>query len=161
MSRGKANGRTGGQVANAGHPEWPAAKVEMWDLARIREYEANPRTHPEAQLELLARSMREDGVTMPILVDETGVIIAGHGRIRAAAMNGFAQYPVVVARGWSEEQKLPGQSLLQCQASRRRDDKAPLSSHRDRCQLRGRGGSPLAVVRRKASHTGIHRPDVR
>jgi ParB-like chromosome segregation protein Spo0J len=49
--------------------------------------------------------MLTDGVTMPILVDEAGIIIAGHGRLLAAERNGFAQYPVVVARGWTEEQK--------------------------------------------------------
>lgn len=49
--------------------------------------------------------MRDDGVTMPILVDEAGVIIAGHGRRLAAAKNGFEEYPVVIARGWTEERK--------------------------------------------------------
>jgi len=84
---------------------WPAAKVEMWPLGRILPYERNPRTHPDAQLELLAQSMRDDGVTTPILVDEDGVVIAGHGRLQAAQFNEFARYPVVVARGWDEARK--------------------------------------------------------
>lgn len=84
---------------------WPASKVQMRPLSWIKEYEANPRSHPPAQIDLLARSMRDDGVTMPILVDEDGVIIAGHGRRMAAMQNGFGEYPVVIARGWSEEQK--------------------------------------------------------
>lgn len=86
-------------------PDWPATRVEMWKLARIKPYEKNPRTHPPAQIEQLARDMRDDGVTMPILVDENGVIIAGHGRILAAQKNGFEEYPVVIARGWTEERK--------------------------------------------------------
>ena len=86
-------------------PQWPAAKVEMWKLDRIKHYPKNPRTHPQDQLDKLAASMRDDGVTMPILVDEAGEIIAGHGRALAAAANGFEEYPVVVARGWSEEKK--------------------------------------------------------
>jgi hypothetical protein len=84
---------------------WPATKIEMRPLSWIREYPGNPRTHPPAQIELLASSMREDGVTAPILVDEGGVILAGHGRRLAALQNGYMEYPVVVARGWSEEKK--------------------------------------------------------
>jgi hypothetical protein len=84
---------------------WPASKVEMRPLSWIKEYEANPRSHPPAQIDLLAKSMRDEGVTMPILVDEGGVIIAGHGRRRAAMQNRYDEYPVVIARGWSEDQK--------------------------------------------------------
>jgi ParB-like chromosome segregation protein Spo0J len=42
---------------------------------------------------------------MPILVDELGSIIAGHGRVRAGELLGLDQVPVMVARGWTEAQK--------------------------------------------------------
>lgn len=84
---------------------WPAAKITMWAIDKIKSYPHNPRTHPPAQIELIARSMKEDGVTAPILIDEKGVIIYGHGRLAAARQCGFKQYPVAVARGWSEAQK--------------------------------------------------------
>src|SRR5690242_14602463 len=42
---------------------------------------------------------------MPVLVDEDGGMIAGHGRVLAAAKLGLKTIPVVVARGWSEEEK--------------------------------------------------------
>lgn len=61
-------------------PDWPASKVEMWPISRIKPYPHNARTHSDEQIALLARSMTDEGVTMPILVDEGGVIIAGHGR---------------------------------------------------------------------------------
>lgn len=86
-------------------PDWPAATVTMWPLRKIKPYPTNPRTHPEAQVALLAKSMLDEGVTMPILVDEAGVVIAGHGRLQAAQRNAFEEYPVVVARGWTEKQK--------------------------------------------------------
>src|SRR6266576_4237804 len=85
--------------------KWPARKVEMWPLAKLKTYDRNPRTHSNDQVILLAQSMKEDGVTTPILIDEKGVIIAGHGRLLAARRNGFDRYPVVIARGWSEEKK--------------------------------------------------------
>lgn len=84
---------------------WPASKVTLWPLEKIKPYPSNPRTHPPAQIALLAASMKTEGVTMPILVDEDGVIIAGHGRLLGAQQNEFKKYPVVIARGWSEEQK--------------------------------------------------------
>jgi hypothetical protein len=40
-----------------------------------------------------------------MLVAEDGTIIAGHGRLMAAAQLGMAEVPVMVARGWSEEDR--------------------------------------------------------
>jgi hypothetical protein len=77
----------------------------MWNLADIVPYDRNPRMHSDEQVGLIAQSMLEDGVTAPILVDEHGVIIYGHGRRLAAAKNGFVRYPVVQAIGWSENKK--------------------------------------------------------
>lgn len=84
---------------------WPASRVEMWALDRIIPYDKNPRQHSAEQIDLLAKSMKDDGVIAPILTDEKGVIIYGHGRRLAAAKNKFKEYPVVVARGWSDEKK--------------------------------------------------------
>jgi ParB-like chromosome segregation protein Spo0J len=41
---------------------------------------------------------------MPILADETGLVL-GHGRLMAAKQLGYLTVPVVVARGWTENQK--------------------------------------------------------
>lgn len=101
-ARSQAGGGSGGDL---GPESWPASKVELWALDRIKPYGRNPKVHPEAQIELIAASMREDGVTAPILVDEAGVIIYGHGRRQAALRNGYDAYPVVQAVGWTEERK--------------------------------------------------------
>src|SRR6266446_5261288 len=42
---------------------------------------------------------------MPVLVDKEGVLIAGHGRVAAAPRAEVTSIPVIVARGWSEEEK--------------------------------------------------------
>ena len=42
---------------------------------------------------------------MPALVDEEGVLIVGHGRVAAAPRAEVTSIPVIVARGWSEEEK--------------------------------------------------------
>src|SRR3954452_9724993 len=42
---------------------------------------------------------------MPVLADEAGGVISGDARIGAAAKLGLTSIPVIVARGWSEEEK--------------------------------------------------------
>lgn len=83
----------------------PADRVERWSLAKLTPFARNARTHSPAQVDQIAASMREWGWTNPILVDETGQIIAGHGRLAAAQKLGLADAPVMVASGWTEAQK--------------------------------------------------------
>jgi ParB-like chromosome segregation protein Spo0J len=64
----------------------------------------NARTHSEAQVDQIAAAIREWGWTTPILVTETGTIIAGHGRVRAARKLGLTDVPVMIATGWSKAQ---------------------------------------------------------
>jgi hypothetical protein len=82
-----------------------ADRVERWPLARIRESARNPRAHSPEQVDAIAASMREFGWTIPLLVDESGELIAGHGRLRAARELGAEDAPVLVAKGWTEAQK--------------------------------------------------------
>jgi DNA modification methylase len=84
---------------------WPADAIERRALVSLVPYARNARTHSEVQIAQIAASIREWGWTMPVLVDEAGMIIAGHGRVLAAARLGLGEVPVVVARGWSEAQK--------------------------------------------------------
>lgn len=85
--------------------DWPADHVERWSIERLVPYARNARTHSDAQVAQLAASIREWGWTVPVLVDETGMLIAGHGRILAARKLGLTEAPVMIARGWSEAQK--------------------------------------------------------
>jgi hypothetical protein len=84
---------------------WPAEKPELWALDDIKPCDRNPRTHPEKQIELLAALMKKYGVDQPIVVDENGVILKGHGRRLAAQAAGFVEFPVVVNRGLSDNDK--------------------------------------------------------
>jgi DNA modification methylase len=52
----------------------------------------------------IAASIRQWGWTTPVLVDEAGSIIAGHGRVLAARTLGIADVPTMVAAGWSAAQ---------------------------------------------------------
>ena len=85
--------------------EWPGDKVERRPVADLIPYARNARTHSDAQVAQIAASVTEWGWTSPILVDEAGSIIAGHGRVMAARKLGLTDVPVMVATGWSEAQK--------------------------------------------------------
>jgi len=84
---------------------WPADKVERRPLADLIPYARNARTHSDDQVAQLAASMKEWGFTVPILIDETGEIIAGHGRVLAARKLGLESVPTMTAVGWSEAKK--------------------------------------------------------
>lgn len=106
---------------------WPADQIERRKIGKIRAFKNNPRTHSESQVHQIAASMLQFGWTIPVLVDETDGLIAGHGRLLAAAllvkgtlpigkddrgniiqadpMPEYGDVPCLVARGWSEAQK--------------------------------------------------------
>lgn len=85
--------------------QWPADHVERRPIDSLIPYARNSRTHSAEQVAQIAASMKEWGFTNPILVDEGGVIIAGHGRVLAAQKLGLKEVPVMVASGWTEGQK--------------------------------------------------------
>ena len=84
---------------------WPADKVERRKVSELVPYARNARTHSDAQVRQIAASIEEWGWTNPILVDEKGGLIAGHGRLMAADKLGIKDVPVMVASGWTEAQK--------------------------------------------------------
>jgi hypothetical protein len=85
--------------------EWPADKVERRSVATLIPHARNARTHSEQQIAQIAASIKEWGWTVPILVDDAGGIIAGHGRVMAAKLLGIAEVPAMVASGWTDAQK--------------------------------------------------------
>src|ERR1700732_3276676 len=84
---------------------WPADHIERWPIERLIPYANNARVHSEADLDKIAAAISRWGWTMPVLVDEEGVLIVGHARIGAATKLGLKSIPVLVARGWTEEEK--------------------------------------------------------
>lgn len=85
--------------------QWPADKTERWPIEKLIPFTRNSKLHPPEQIDQIAASIQEWGWTIPVLVDESGVLIAGHARILAARQLGIASIPTMVARGWSEAQK--------------------------------------------------------
>lgn len=78
-------------------------KIEYWPLKKIKPYPSNPRINAEA-VAFVANSIKEFGFRNPIIVDNAGVIIAGHTRLKAAKKLGLKEAPVIVADDLSDEQ---------------------------------------------------------
>jgi DNA modification methylase len=80
-------------------------KVETASVSSLRPYPRNARTHSKAQIRQIADSIREYGWTNPVLVDDQGGVIAGHGRIEAAKLLGLINVPVIRLADMTEAQK--------------------------------------------------------
>ena len=82
-------------------------------------YAQNARLHSEEQVKQIIRSIQRFGWTNPVLIDEEGEIIAGHGRIMAADEMELEQIPCITLAGLSTDEK---------KAYRIADNKIPLNS---------------------------------
>src|SRR3954451_20518682 len=65
------------------------------NISELNPYAGNARTHNRKQTNQIAASIEEFGFTNPVLVDEDGHIIAGHGRVKAAKQLGLIEIPTV------------------------------------------------------------------
>ncbi len=71
----------------------------------LKPYEKNARTHSPAQVKQIAASITEFGFNVPILIDDAGQIIAGHGRLMAANHLGLKTVPCIEINHLSEAQR--------------------------------------------------------
>lgn len=80
-------------------------KVEYRKLEHLRPFATNAKLHSDVQIRALGRSIKSHGFVNPLLVDELGEIVAGHGRYEAARRLGLEQVPVIVLSFLSEAAK--------------------------------------------------------
>lgn len=80
-------------------------KIEYVATDDLIPYINNSRTHSESQIKQIAASIREFGFTNPILIDEAGTIIAGHGRVMAAQVLDLDEVPTITLGGLSDAQR--------------------------------------------------------
>ena len=82
-----------------------ALQIEYRSVSDLIPYVNNSRTHSDEQVGQVAASIKEFGFTNPILVDEDGGVIAGHGRIMAAKKLKLGEVPTIELKGLTEAQK--------------------------------------------------------
>ena len=69
--------------------------VVMCNVETLQPRTSNPRTHSDRHISQIARSIEQFGFTNPILTDEAGGIVAGHGRVAAAKKLGIKDVPTI------------------------------------------------------------------
>lgn len=102
-------------------------KIVYRPLQELSPYAHNARTHSTEQVAQLVESIKLFGWTNPVLIDEKGEIIAGHGRVMAAEMLKMDSVPVIVLSGLTDEQK---------KAYRLADNRLPMNAGWDEDLLR-------------------------
>ena len=82
------------------------AHDKIVDVAALVPNPKSPNTHPDDQIQLLGRIIRETGWRAPITVSKrSGFIVKGHGRLAAALLEGFKEVPVDYQHYDSEAQE--------------------------------------------------------
>lgn len=80
-------------------------KIIEQDVARLRPYARNARTHSKKQVQQIAASIKRFGFTNPVLVSDDGEIIAGHGRVEAAKLLGIKALPTLALSHLSDAER--------------------------------------------------------
>ena len=81
----------------------PLPQITFKPLDEVRPYANNPRKNDDA-VEYVVNSIKEFGFKVPIIIDGSGEIVAGHTRYKAAKQLGMEEIPCIVAGDLTEEQ---------------------------------------------------------
>lgn len=80
-------------------------RYENVAIDKLIPYENNARTHSDAQVDKIARSIEQFGFINPVLIDSDYMIIAGHGRVLGAKQIGMTEVPCIFVEDLTETQK--------------------------------------------------------
>jgi DNA modification methylase len=115
----KAAGAVPNRSTNAGLIE---INIQYRDLEELILDPRNPRQHSQKQINQIADSIREFGFVVPIVIDDQGHVVMGHGRLLAAKRLKMTKVPVI---------ELHHLSPAQIKALRIADNKLAQNAHWD------------------------------
>ena len=78
--------------------------VEYVPISSLRPNPRNARIHTARQVRQIGRSLETFGFNVPVLIDATNNIVAGHGRVLAAKQRGWHEVPAIRLEHLSEAQ---------------------------------------------------------
>jgi DNA modification methylase len=79
-------------------------EVKSRSIDQLKPDPQNPRIHNQRQLRQIVRSIRRFGFVVPILIDSTFKVLAGHGRLLAAQQLGMTEVPTITIEHLTEAQ---------------------------------------------------------
>ena len=80
----------------------PVSQVEQVAVDKLRPHPLNVHAHSRKQIAQINKIIEQVGFINPIAANETGQILAGHGRWLAAKLRGLRTVPVITVSGLSE-----------------------------------------------------------
>ncbi|MGE3628178.1 MAG: site-specific DNA-methyltransferase [Hyphomicrobiales bacterium] len=80
-------------------------RIRYRRIDTLRPYQNNPNLHSPKQIKKLVRSLQEFGWVVPLIIDENGMVLCGHGRLLAAIELGLEEVPTIQILDMSEAQK--------------------------------------------------------
>jgi DNA methylase/ParB-like nuclease domain len=80
-------------------------RIEAVAVNRLRPFRNNARIHSRKQVRQIAESIQRFGFNNPVLIDDAGEIIAGHGRVQAAKLLGLSEVPTIRLSHLSDAEK--------------------------------------------------------
>ena len=78
-------------------------KIQNKLVDELIEYDNNPRLNDEA-VDVVAKSIKEFGFKVPVIIDANNVIVAGHTRVKACKRLGIKEVPCIIADDLSDDQ---------------------------------------------------------
>jgi ParB-like nuclease domain len=69
--------------------------LESLPVSELKLDPRNPRQHRDRQINQIARSIKTFGFNVPVLIDSSNKVLAGHGRLLACQKLGWPEVPVV------------------------------------------------------------------
>jgi len=78
-------------------------EIDNVAIVDIAPYENNPRKNDKA-VDVVAKSIKEFGFRVPIILDDKNTIVAGHTRVKAAIKLGLTEVPAIYTEGLTPEQ---------------------------------------------------------
>lgn len=81
-----------------------SSEIRHVSVSELRPRPNNARTHTAKQIRKIADSIRKFGFITPLIIDEDGCIVAGHGRLEAARLAGVDRVPAITLSHLSPEE---------------------------------------------------------
>lgn len=70
--------------------------IEYRDPTQLTPYAFNSKAHPIEQVDAISSSIAEYGFNTPLVINSSGIVLSGHGRLEAARRLGLKEIPVII-----------------------------------------------------------------
>jgi DNA modification methylase len=80
-------------------------RIELWPIEAVRQNPRNSRKNSKAQIRQISNSILANTFLSPMIVDENGVLLGGHARLKAAKLLKMQRVPVLQVKGLTDLQK--------------------------------------------------------